>query len=149
MQLLADHGVSPSRIRLEITERAMLDNPPEAKRTLQVLCNAGIRISLDDFGTGYSSLSYLHQYPVHALKIDQSFIRGLSSHSEGGSDAVIRSILAMAKLLSMQVIAEGVETTEQRDLLLEMGCRHAQGFLYSPAQPFETWVTHAVPDASA
>jgi EAL domain-containing protein (putative c-di-GMP-specific phosphodiesterase class I) len=55
----------------------------------------------------------------------------------------------MAKLLSMQVIAEGVETTEQRDLLLEMGCRHAQGFLYSPAQPFETWATHAVPDASA
>jgi EAL domain-containing protein (putative c-di-GMP-specific phosphodiesterase class I) len=149
LQLLADHGVPPSRIRLEITERAMLDNPPEAKRTLQVLCNAGIRISLDDFGTGYSSLSYLHQYPVQALKIDQSFVRGLSSHSEGGSDAVIRSILAMAKLLSMQVIAEGVETTEQRDLLLALGCRYAQGFLYSPARPFETWATCAVPDASA
>ncbi|MES2402833.1 MAG: EAL domain-containing protein [Pseudomonadota bacterium] len=148
LQLLAEHGVSPARIRLEITERAMLDNPPEVKRTLQVLCNAGIRISLDDFGTGYSSLSYLHQYPVHALKIDQSFIRGLSSHSEGGSDAVIRSILAMAKLLSMQVIAEGVETTEQRDLLMGMGCRYAQGFLYSPAQPFETWVKRAAPDAS-
>jgi len=148
LQLLAEHGVSPARIRLEITERAMLDNPPEVKRTLQVLCNAGIRISLDDFGTGYSSLSYLHQYPVHALKIDQSFIRGLSSHSEGGSDAVIRSILAMAKLLSMQVIAEGVETTEQRDLLMGMGCRYAQGFLYSPAQPFETWVERATPDAS-
>src|SRR5690348_5388488 len=149
LQLLAEHGVPPSRIRLEITERAMLDNPPEAKRTLQVLCNAGIRISLDDFGTGYSSLSYLHQYPVQALKIDQSFIRGLSSHSEGGSDAVIRSILAMAKLLSMQVIAEGVETTEQRDLLMGMGCRYAQGFLYSPAEPFETWAGHATPDASA
>ena len=149
LQLLADHGVPPARIRLEITERAMLDNPPEAKRTLQVLCNAGIRISLDDFGTGYSSLSYLHQYPVHALKIDQSFIRGLSSHSEGGSDAVIRSILAMAKLLSMQVIAEGVETAEQRDLLLEMGCRHAQGFLYSPAQPFETWVGSTASDTTA
>jgi len=76
-------------------------------------------------------------------------VRGLSSHSEGGSDAVIRSILAMAKLLSMQVIAEGVETTEQRNLLLEMGCRHAQGFLYSPALPFETWAGHAVPDTSA
>jgi diguanylate cyclase (GGDEF)-like protein len=149
LQLLGEHGVSPSRIRLEITERAMLDNPPEAKRTLQVLCNAGIRISLDDFGTGYSSLSYLHQYPVHALKIDQSFVRGLSRHSEGGSDAVIRSILAMAKLLSMQVIAEGVETAEQRDLLLEMGCRLAQGFLYSPAEPFETWVAQAIPDAPA
>ncbi|MGH8183743.1 MAG: bifunctional diguanylate cyclase/phosphodiesterase [Rhodanobacteraceae bacterium] len=149
LRLLAEHAVAPSRIRLEITERAMLDNPPEAKRTLQILCNAGVRISLDDFGTGYSSLSYLHQYPVHALKIDQSFIRGLSSHGEGGSGAVIRSILAMAKLLSMQVIAEGVETTEQRDLLLDMGCRYAQGFLYSPAQPLQTWTRDAVPDTSA
>ncbi|TAN05210.1 MAG: EAL domain-containing protein [Rhodanobacteraceae bacterium] len=149
LRLLAEHAVPPPRIRLEITERAMLDNPPEAKRTLQILCNAGMRISLDDFGTGYSSLSYLHQYPVHALKIDQSFIRGLTSQSEGGSGAVIRSILAMAKLLSMQVIAEGVETTEQRDLLIDMGCRFAQGFLYSAAQPLQTWIHDAVPDASA
>ncbi|MDE2271940.1 MAG: EAL domain-containing protein [Xanthomonadaceae bacterium] len=149
LALLAEHRVPPCRIRLEITERAMLDNPPEAKRTLQTLCDAGIRISLDDFGTGYSSLSYLHQYPVHALKIDQSFIRGLSTHGEGGSDAVIRSILAMAKLLSMQVIAEGVETTEQRDLLIKMGCRYAQGFLYSPAQPFETLAGEPVPDVTA
>jgi diguanylate cyclase (GGDEF)-like protein len=149
LQLLADHGVEPARIRLEITERAMLDNPPEAKRTLQILGDAGIRISLDDFGTGYSSLSYLHQYPVHALKIDQSFVRGLSAHGDGGSDAVIRSILAMAKLLSMQVIAEGVETIAQRDLLATMGCRYAQGFLYSAAQPFETWVDQAAPDATA
>ncbi|HEX7369091.1 MAG TPA: EAL domain-containing protein [Rhodanobacteraceae bacterium] len=143
LQLLADHEVPPARIRLEITERAMLENPPEAKRTLQILCNAGIRVALDDFGTGYSSLSYLHQYPVHALKIDQSFIRGLSSDSGDGSDAVIRSIVAMAKLLSMQVIAEGVETSEQRDILLKMGCRQAQGFLYSAAQPYEHWVGDA------
>lgn len=149
LQLLADHGVAPSRIRLEITERAMLDNPPEAKRTLQTLGDTGIRISLDDFGTGYSSLSYLHQYPVHALKIDQSFIRGLSAHGDGGSDAVIRSILAMAKLLSMQVIAEGVETVAQRDLLSTMGCRYAQGFLYSAAQPFETWIGNTASDPAA
>jgi diguanylate cyclase (GGDEF)-like protein len=149
LKLLAEHDVSPLSIRLEITERAMLDNPPEAKRTLEILGNTGIRISLDDFGTGYSSLSYLHQYPVHALKIDQSFVRGLSGTGEGGSDAVIRSILAMARLLSMQVIAEGVETVEQRDLLAGMGCELAQGFLYSPARPFETWTGRAVPDATA
>jgi diguanylate cyclase (GGDEF)-like protein len=149
LRLLADHNVSPSRIRVEITERAMLDNPPEAKRTLQILCAAGIRISLDDFGTGYSSLSYLHQYPVSALKIDQSFIRELTSDRAGSRGAVIRTILAMAKLLSMQVIAEGVETDTQRDLLLQMGCPFAQGFLYSPARPLSTWVPDPAPATSA
>ncbi len=149
LRLLAEHDVSPSRIRLEITERAMLDNPPEAKRTLQVLCDAGIRISLDDFGTGYSSLSYLHQYPVHALKIDQSFIAGLAGDGESGSDAVIRTILAMAKLLSMQVIAEGVETAKQRDLLVRMGCQFAQGFLFAKAQPADAWTRAVAPEVSA
>jgi EAL domain-containing protein (putative c-di-GMP-specific phosphodiesterase class I) len=149
LRLLADHNVPPSRIRVEITERAMLDNPPEAKRTLQILCAAGIKISLDDFGTGYSSLSYLHQYPVSALKIDQSFIRELTSDRAGSRGAVIRTILAMAKLLSMQVIAEGVETATQRDLLLQMGCPFAQGFLYSPARPLSTWVPDPAPATSA
>ncbi|TAN05863.1 MAG: GGDEF domain-containing protein [Rhodanobacteraceae bacterium] len=149
LRLLADHNVAPALIRVEITERAMLDNPPEAKRTLRILGSAGIKISLDDFGTGYSSLSYLHQYPVSALKIDQSFVRELDREDHSSSDAVIRTILAMAKLLSMQVIAEGVETTAQRDLLTQMGCRFAQGFLYSPAQPIATWVTDGVPAASA
>ena len=140
LRMLADHNVPPSRIRIEITERAMLENPPEAKRILEILSNTGMLVSLDDFGTGYSSLSYLHQYPVSALKIDQSFIRALTSGHEDGSDAVVRSILAMSGLLSIQPIAEGIETTEQRDLLVDMGCGLAQGFLYSKAQPFETWV---------
>ncbi|MGH8114289.1 MAG: bifunctional diguanylate cyclase/phosphodiesterase [Rhodanobacteraceae bacterium] len=146
LRLLADHNVAPSRIRVEVTERAMLENPPEAKRILQTLRGAGIGISLDDFGTGYSSLSYLHQYPVQALKIDRSFITTLDADSEGGGNAVIRTILAMAKLLSMQVIAEGVETATQRDLLLKMGCRFAQGFLWAPARPLEAWVTGTMPD---
>ncbi|MGH8214958.1 MAG: putative bifunctional diguanylate cyclase/phosphodiesterase, partial [Rhodanobacteraceae bacterium] len=148
LRLLADHDVSPVRIRVEVTERAMLENPPEAKRILQTLRGAGIGIALDDFGTGYSSLSYLHQYPVQALKIDRSFITGLDAGSEGGV-AVIRTILAMANLLSMQVIAEGVETAAQRDLLLKMGCRFAQGFLYASAQPLETWVSDTVSKAPA
>jgi diguanylate cyclase (GGDEF)-like protein len=148
LRLLADHDVSPVRIRVEVTERAMLENPPEAKRILQTLRGAGIGIALDDFGTGYSSLSYLHQYPVQAIKIDRSFITGLDAGSEGGA-AVIRTILAMANLLSMQVIAEGVETAAQRDLLIKMGCRVAQGFLYSSAQPLEAWVSDTVPEAPA
>src|SRR6185312_6420649 len=140
LRLLAEHDVPPSNVRVEVTERAMLENPPEAKRLLQTLRGAGIGIALDDFGTGYSSLSYLHQYPVQALKIDRSFITSLTAEGEGSSDAVIRTIIAMSRLLSMQVIAEGVETVEQRDLLLKMGCRYAQGFLYAPAQPLELWV---------
>ena len=145
LRLLADHGMSPANLRVEVTERAMLENPPEAKRILQTLRGAGIGIALDDFGTGYSSLSYLHQYPVQALKIDRSFITSLTAEGEGSSDAVIRTIIAMSRLLSMQVIAEGVETVEQRDLLLKMGCRYAQGFLYAPAQPLEVWAGNAVP----
>jgi EAL domain-containing protein (putative c-di-GMP-specific phosphodiesterase class I) len=149
LRLLADHDMSPANLRVEVTERAMLENPPEAKRILQTLRGAGIGIALDDFGTGYSSLSYLHQYPVQALKIDRSFITSLAAEGEGSSDAVIRTIIAMSRLLSMQVIAEGVETVEQRDLLLKMGCRYAQGFLYAPAQPLEFWAGSAVPDLPA
>jgi len=149
LRLLADHDISPANLRVEVTERAMLENPPEAKRILQTLRGAGIGIALDDFGTGYSSLSYLHQYPVQALKIDRSFITSLTAEGEGSSDAVIRTIIAMSRLLSMQVIAEGVETVEQRDLLLKMGCRYAQGFLYAPAQPLEVWAGNTVPDLPA
>ena len=145
LRLLAEHNVPPSNVRVEVTERAMLENPPEAKRILQTLRGAGIGIALDDFGTGYSSLSYLHQYPVQAIKIDRSFITSLTAQGEGSSDAVIRTIIAMSRLLSMQVIAEGVETVEQRELLLKMGCRYAQGFLYAAAQPLEAWVRGTVP----
>ena len=145
LRLLADHDMPPANLRVEVTERAMLENPPEAKRILQTLRGAGIGIALDDFGTGYSSLSYLHQYPVQALKIDRSFITSLTAEGEGSSDAVIRTIIAMSRLLSMQVIAEGVETVEQRDLLLKMGCRYAQGFLYAAAQPLEIWAGSTVP----
>jgi diguanylate cyclase (GGDEF)-like protein len=145
LRLLAEHNVPPSNVRVEVTERAMLENPPEAKRILQTLRGAGIGIALDDFGTGYSSLSYLHQYPVQAIKIDRSFITSLTAQGEGSSDAVIRTIIAMSRLLSMQVIAEGVETVEQRELLLKMGCRYAQGFLYAAAQPLEAWVRGTAP----
>jgi diguanylate cyclase (GGDEF)-like protein len=143
--LLAEYAVPASRIRVEVTERALLENTPEVKRALQTFCHAGIGISLDDFGTGYSSLSYLHQYPLQMLKIDRSFIADLTKGDEGGGVAVIRAILAMADALSIQVVAEGVETTAQRDLLRELGCRHVQGFLYSKAQPVDTWIGGAAP----
>ena len=143
--LLAEYNVPASRLRVEVTERALLENTPAVKCILQVFRDAGISISLDDFGTGYSSLSYLHQYPLQTLKIDRSFVANLSEGEEGSSDAVIRAILAMAETLSIDVIAEGVETPLQRDMLRKLGCRHVQGFLYAKAQPVDTWIGDAAP----
>ncbi|WIG54449.1 MAG: diguanylate cyclase/phosphodiesterase (GGDEF & EAL domains) with PAS/PAC sensor(s) [Rhodanobacteraceae bacterium] len=138
--LLAEYAAPASRFRIEVTERALLEDTPTVKRVLQIFRHAGIGISLDDFGTGYSSLSYLHQYPLQMLKIDRSFVADLTKDDGGSGVAVIRAILAMADALSMQVIAEGVETTAQRDLLHDLGCHHVQGFLYSKAQPVDTWI---------
>jgi diguanylate cyclase (GGDEF)-like protein len=148
LELLAEYNVPASRLRVEVTERALLENTPAVKRILQVFRDAGISISLDDFGTGYSSLSYLHQYPLQTLKIDRSFVSNLSENEEGSSDAVIRAILVMAETLSIQVIAEGVETPLQRDLLRKLGCRHVQGFLYAKAQPVDTWIGDTAPGFS-
>jgi EAL domain-containing protein (putative c-di-GMP-specific phosphodiesterase class I) len=95
--------------------------------------------ALDDFGTGYSSLSYLHRFPLHTLKIDRSFVSALQRGGRGGSTPVVRAVLAMARTLGMDVIAEGVETVEQRECLLEMGCKLGQGFLFSRALPAAEW----------
>ena len=143
--LLAEYGVPASRFRVEVTERALLENTPTVKRVLQTLRRADIGISLDDFGTGYSSLSYLHQYPLQILKIDRSFVADLTGNAGGGSAAVVRAILALAKSLSLQVVAEGVETVKQRDILRRLGCDHVQGFLYSKAQPVDTWIGGVAP----
>lgn len=138
--LLARHGLPAHRLLIEVTERALLENPPDVKRTLQTLRAQGISVALDDFGTGYSSLSYLHQYPLQSLKIDQSFVASLAEGDEGGSVAVVRAVLALAKTLGMQVIAEGIETELQCDVLRKLGCQFGQGFLFSHAQPAETWL---------
>ena len=138
---LEAHGVPPQKLRIEVTERTLLENPERIKLTLNRLRSHGIAISLDDFGTGYSSLSYLHQYPIQILKIDRSFTARIEDvqDSERQGHAIFRAIQALADSMQMQVIAEGVETRVQRDLLLEMGCRFAQGFLYSGAEPAEHW----------
>jgi EAL domain-containing protein (putative c-di-GMP-specific phosphodiesterase class I) len=106
--------------------------------TLRQLRAAGLGLAVDDFGTGHSSLSYLQEFPVHAVKIDRSFIRDL--HRSRHSAAIIATILAMARELRLKVIAEGVETEEQLEYLRSYGCDQIQGFLYSkplPAQEFE------------
>jgi diguanylate cyclase (GGDEF)-like protein/PAS domain S-box-containing protein len=126
---VADMHLQLGDLRLEITETALMDDPARAEVVLRELRAAGVKVYLDDFGTGFSSLSYLHRFPVDTLKIDRSFVGSIGGATH--HPAFIESILALAKSLGTQVIAEGVETEEQRHELLRMGCREAQGYLFS------------------
>jgi diguanylate cyclase (GGDEF)-like protein len=129
------YGVPAHRLRIEITEGALLENPLDIREALLQLRAQGVLASLDDFGTGYSSLSYLHQFPIHALKIDRSFVSELKPGLPRGNTAIVRAILALARSLNIEVVAEGIETTAQRDALLELGCRFGQGFLFAHPRP--------------
>ena len=136
--ILEDAGVPPSRLRIEITEVALLDDAPRISQTLTLLREHGVLAQLDDFGTGFSALSYLHRFPIAALKIDRSFVADLNGDARAESVAVIRAIVALASSLGIEIIAEGVETLAQRDRLMELGCTYAQGFLYGRPEPKQT-----------
>ncbi len=140
LDLLSRHQIRPQSVRLEVTERTLIENPPAAKRMLEALRKNGLGVSLDDFGTGYSSLSYLHRYPVQALKIDSSFIADLGDDPDAGSAPVVRAILALAGALDIQVIAEGIETERQHAALDRLGCEYGQGYLYARPQPAHIWI---------
>ncbi|GJJ02014.1 hypothetical protein RugamoR64_25520 [Duganella rhizosphaerae] len=127
------HGIDPRLLKLELTEGVLLDKIEETIACMQELKEIGVRFSLDDFGTGYSSLQYLKRLPLSQLKIDQSFVRDLASDSS--DQVIVRTIIAMARSLQLDVIAEGVETQAQRALLEELGCRRYQGYLYSRPVP--------------
>jgi len=130
---LRRHALRPSRLILEVTETALIEDPDGAVRTLRALAELGVCIALDDFGTGYSSLSSLKRYPLAMIKLDRSFIADLRP---GTADAaIVGSIVAMARSLELSTVAEGVETEQQRDHLRELGCEIAQGFLYSRPVP--------------
>ena len=135
LRLVEGCGADPRRLRIEITEVALLDDVPRALRTLQQLREHGIMAQLDDFGTGYSALSYLHRFPIECLKIDQSFVAGLTGDSRPEAVAVVRAIQALAGTLGIHTIGEGVETEAQRVALRELGCAHGQGYLFGrPAE---------------
>ena len=133
--LLEAASVKPSRLRIEITEVALLDDAPRISETLSMLRAHGVLAQLDDFGTGFSALSYLHRFPIASLKVDRSFVAGLDGDSRTESVAVIRAIVALSGSLGIEIIAEGVETVAQRDCLRELGCTYAQGFLFGHPQP--------------
>ena len=135
--MLDAHDIAPRRVRLEVTEGALFENPEQACAILDTLRADGVLAALDDFGTGFSSLSYLHRFPLRALKIDRSFIAGLATGAS--SAAVVRAVLALATTLGLEVIAEGIETPEQRAQLLELGCVYGQGFLFALPQPAEAY----------
>ena len=126
---LASEGAPAACLSLEVTESALFGNMTRAKEILDSLRHIGVSLDMDDFGTGYSSLSYLHRLPFNSLKIDQSFVRELEQSRE--SRAIAKSIIHLGESLDMVVIAEGVETTQQRNLLIDMGCLYGQGYLFS------------------
>ena len=134
LRLISAQGLDPRRVRLEVTEGALLDNPDHVRRLLERLREAGVLVQLDDFGTGYSSLSYLHRFPIHSLKIDRSFVSDLRPGKEGGSTAVVRAIHALSDSLGLEVIGEGIETHDQCQALKNLGCSLGQGFLFSRPQ---------------
>lgn len=139
--ILEETGLPPQNLELELTEGVAMHNPQAAIEIMNNLHHLGIRMSIDDFGTGYSSLNYLKKFKVYKLKIDQSFVRDI--HSDPEDRALVAAIISMASSLGMKTIAEGVETVEQKQYLIEKGCDEVQGYLYSkplPADEFETWI---------
>lgn len=129
------HAINPKLLKLELTESLLQDNIEETIEIMTVLCKLGVTFSLDDFGTGYSSLQYLKQLPLDQLKIDQSFVRDINT--DNNDKTIVSTIIAMAKMLELNVIAEGVETTDQQQFLMENGCLHYQGYLFSKPVPIE------------
>jgi len=121
-------GLEPACLKLEITESVVMQDVPATLAKLHELKDLGIRLAIDDFGTGYSSLGYLKRFPVDTLKIDRSFVKGLSH--EGGDSAIVRAVVTVAKSLNMDVTAEGIETEQQRLELKALGCEFGQGFLF-------------------
>lgn len=144
LQAISDDPKLKSAIVIEITEGLILDDTGQVKAKLKAYQDNGVQIALDDFGTGYSSLSYLRKFDIDYLKIDRSFVANIETVAE---DRVLcRTIIAMAHNFGIRVIAEGVETAEQRDILLDAGCDYGQGYYFSksllPAQ-FEAYVEQA------
>lgn len=141
---LAKSGLEPKYLELEITESVLMQDSETTIGMLRTLKNMGIKISLDDFGTGYSSLSYLSRFPIDVLKIDKSFIRGINLNSD--DYAIVRAINALAKSLDLSVVAEGIESVEQLEVLRREKCDRVQGYYFSkplPAKEFMRFLTAA------
>jgi EAL domain-containing protein (putative c-di-GMP-specific phosphodiesterase class I) len=132
---LTESGLAPSSLVLELTESGLLRSDQRLQADLEELKGMGLRLAIDDFGTGYSSLSYLRELPIDVLKIDKSFVDGIAVSTQ--RLALVEVIIRIAKTLELTVIAEGIESEVQRDLLVSMGCRYGQGYLLATPMPAE------------
>jgi diguanylate cyclase (GGDEF)-like protein len=144
---LEQTGLNPTWLRLEITESVVMENAELATNTLLQLRKLGVHLSIDDFGTGYSSLSYLHRFPVNTLKIDRSFIGRMAKGDENSE--IVRTICTLANNLGMEVVAEGVETREQLELLRSLKCEYGQGYYFSRPVNAEAATTLVLEDPSS
>lgn len=141
-KVLKDTGLNPKNLELEVTESVFMEDINHTIQTLQDLHALGLEIAIDDFGTGYSSLSYLRQFPIDRLKIDQSFIRNALNNQDDAS--IARTILALGHALNLKVIAEGVETKEHEQFLINHNCDEVQGYRYSKPLPLEKFLEFAL-----
>jgi EAL domain-containing protein (putative c-di-GMP-specific phosphodiesterase class I) len=133
-------GLTPWQLKLEVTESTVMEHKEKSERVLRELSELGVRLSTDDFGTGYSSLSYLQQFPLHRMKIDRAFIDRLGSDRK--SDAIVKTILMLGENLGIEVVAEGIETVGQLEMLQQLGCKLGQGFLFS--RPVDAQIAEAL-----
>nr|WP_293745680.1 EAL domain-containing protein [uncultured Paraglaciecola sp.] len=129
--------IDPQRLELELTEGVLIDNYDKVNYLLDEVRKLGITVSIDDFGTGYSSLAYLQKLPIDRLKIDKSFVKELIENSNDSHGAIILAVIAIARSLRLEVIAEGVETTLQKDFLKLNNCNIVQGYLFSRPVPYD------------
>ncbi|WP_052494279.1 EAL domain-containing protein [Nitrosospira sp. NpAV] len=135
LEVLEKSGADPLKLKLELTESLVLQDIAHSIEKMEILCGAGIRFSLDDFGTGHSSLTYLKRLPLEQIKIDQSFVNDIAT--DPSDKVIVRTIIVMSNSLGMEVIAEGVETEDQRDFLARNGCYTYQGYLFGRPMPIE------------
>jgi EAL domain-containing protein (putative c-di-GMP-specific phosphodiesterase class I) len=145
-EIIAEYDLPPEMLMLEITEGVVMQEDSNALRTMQKIRATGVGLSMDDFGTGYSSLNRLAYLPICELKIDRSFMRDIES--EASALAITTAVVRVGQSLNMTVVAEGVETEGQREILSELGCDVIQGFLYSPAMSapdLESWLKQRAP----
>jgi EAL domain-containing protein (putative c-di-GMP-specific phosphodiesterase class I) len=127
--------MNPSCLKLELTESAVMENAESVITMTKQIRELGVQLSIDDFGTGYSSLSYLHRFPINTLKVDRSFVNSMEDGSENGE--IVRTVIALAKALRLNVVAEGIETLHQLHQLRILGCEYGQGYLFSRPVPVE------------
>ena len=146
--ILAETNLDPRSLELELTESVLMKHAASAATILQTLRERGVRVAVDDFGTGYSSLSYLRKLPVDAVKIDQSFVRQIST--AGDDTTIVKAVIGMARGLKLRVIAEGVETLEEVAFLRAYRCEEAQGYYFSrpvPARQFAMLLRNGIPES--